>query len=57
MAVSVKGTGQEQEPSDARINAARGKLIIDEGLGRSSPSAVRKLAAHPTRGERKALAS
>lgn len=57
MAAAAKGTRQEQEPSDAQINAARGKLIIDERLGRSSPPAVKKLAAHLTRGERRALAS
>lgn len=40
--------------SDATINAARGKLAIDEKLGRKSSPRIVRIAAQKTSGERTA---
>ena len=43
--------------SDARINAARTKLIIDKKLKRASKPQIERLAQLKTSGERRLIAS
>jgi hypothetical protein len=49
--------GDAAQVSDAQINAARTKLLIDKKLNRTSNTQVRRIAALKTRGEKRPIAS